>query len=305
MRLGFSIRVLGAADLPSFDPRARDDFGVAMVCLRDILHYLRRRGLAMYRMHSALAPQPSGMQTVAEQLTSARHEVALCGELARSWGVRLSFHPYSAVVLSTPNEDLALRSRRILEGQAGLLDAMGLGPEAVIVLHVGGVYDGLEASLDRFARRVERLPCSVRARLALENDDHRYSLAQVRRVHERIGIPLVLDVLHHQVHNPEGLSLQEALGYALETWPADVMPKIHYATPRAELKVLGDGRLKLPTWTEHADFVIPFAFARFAREAKRMGAFDVMLEAKARDLALLKLRDDLRRFAPDVAGWFH
>jgi UV DNA damage endonuclease len=32
--------------------------------------------------------------------------------------------------------------------------------------------------------------------------------------------------------------------------------------------------------------------------------FDVMLEAKARDLALLQLRDDLLRFAPDLAGRF-
>jgi UV DNA damage endonuclease len=239
---------------------------------------------------------------IAERFAEASHEVALCGELARSWDIRLSFHPYSDVILSSPNEELADRSRRTLEGQAALLDAMGLGPEAVIVLHVGGVYDGLEPSLGRFVRRVEALPDAIRTRLALENDDHRYSLAQVKRAHERCGIPLVLDVLHHQVHNPERMPLREALAYSIETWPLGVVPKIHYATPRSELKTLSDGRLKLPTWTEHADFVDPFVFARFMRESWHAGAFDIMLEAKARDVALFKLRDDLARYAPDVAA---
>ncbi len=32
--------------------------------------------------------------------------------------------------------------------------------------------------------------------------------------------------------------------------------------------------------------------------------FDVMLEAKAKDLALVLLRPDLLRYAPDVAGRF-
>ena len=32
--------------------------------------------------------------------------------------------------------------------------------------------------------------------------------------------------------------------------------------------------------------------------------FDVMLEAKAKDLALLRLRPDLLRYAPDVAARF-
>jgi len=304
VRLGFSTRILGASGIPSYEPRLRWDLSASMICLRDILHYLHRKQCTMYRMHSGLAPLPMAGGTIAGQLAEAKHEVALCGELARSWNVRLSLHPYSAVVLSSPNEDRALRARRRLEGQAALLDSMGLGPEAVIVLHVGGVYDGLEASLERFVRQVESLPETVRARLALENDDHRYSLAQVKRAHERCGIPLVLDVLHHQVHNPEGLPLQEALAYALSTWPPGVAPKIHYATPRSELKTLGGERLKLPTWTEHADFVNPFVFARFARESRGVGAFDVMLEAKARDVALFKLRDDLARYAPDVATWF-
>jgi len=31
-------------------------------------------------------------------------------------------------------------------------------------------------------------------------------------------------------------------------------------------------------------------------------SFDIMLEAKAADLALLRLREDLRRYAPELAA---
>jgi UV DNA damage endonuclease len=58
----------------------------------------------------------------------------------------------------------------------------------------------------------------------------------------------------------------------------------------------------MPTWTEHSDFINPFEFIAFLRMAQDLRPFDVMLEAKARDLALLKLREDLHRFAPDLAG---
>jgi UV DNA damage endonuclease len=47
----------------------------------------------------------------------------------------------------------------------------------------------------------------------------------------------------------------------------------------------------------------PFEFARFMRDVKDL-TFDVMLEGKAKDLSLLKLRPDLLRYAPDVAARF-
>ena len=39
------------------------------------------------------------------------------------------------------------------------------------------------------------------------------------------------------------------------------------------------------------------------REAKDL-AFDVMLEAKVKDMALIRLRPDMLRYAPDVAAQF-
>jgi UV DNA damage endonuclease len=58
-----------------------------------------------------------------------------------------------------------------------------------------------------------------------------------------------------------------------------------------------------PIWTGHADFTNPFEFATLMRTAEGL-EFDVMMEGKAKDLSLLKLRPDLLRFAPDVAARF-
>ena len=58
-----------------------------------------------------------------------------------------------------------------------------------------------------------------------------------------------------------------------------------------------------PQWTEHADFVNPFEFASFARLLSEAGDVYVMLEAKAKDLAVLRLRADLKRYAPDLARY--
>jgi UV DNA damage endonuclease len=309
-RLGFSIRILGARDMPSHDARAwpqAPHLSVALVYLRDILHHLAAHRIHAYRMHSRLVPPADAWR---EQVHECAAELADVGRLAREYDVRLSFHPYSVAVLNGVNEDKTAAAIEHVTAAATMLDAMALGPEAVAVLHVGGVYDDIGTARQRFVQRYEALPPFVRRRLALEADDRRFGHADVRLIHSLCGIPLVFDTLHHLVHNPTGVPTREALAYCLGTWPAGVRPKIHFSSPRTEMRPLaggstpGAGRIKLPTWTEHADFVNPFEFIAFARDVADLLPFDVMLEAKARDLALLQLRDDLLRFAPDLAGRF-
>ncbi|MHB0858584.1 MAG: UV DNA damage repair endonuclease UvsE [Anaerolineae bacterium] len=308
MRLGFSIRVYGAKDLPSHDARSPQEgrhLSVSLAYLRDILLYLRANAMHMYRMHSALAPRPTLDDPSAwrAELAENAHELAAVGQLAREAGIRLSFHPYSAVTLNALNEEQAEISRLHLHAHTALLDAMGLGPEALVVLHAGGVYDNLVDSRERFVARYHALPDEVRRRVALEHDDRRFAFADICRIHQATEVPLVFDNLHHLVHNPDGTPTYEALSYCLSTWPAEVAPKVHFSSPRTEMRPLeGSGRIKMPTWTEHSDFANPFEFIAFLRLAEGLRPFDVMLESKARDLALLKLREDLMRFAPDLAA---
>lgn len=94
--------------------------------------------------------------------------------------------------------------------------------------------------------------------------------------------------------------------------PAGVRLKLHFSTPNNGMRELKQrdrktGKLKkamvAPVWTGHADFCSPFEFAAFMRLATGL-EFDVMLESKVKDLALIRLRPDLLRYAPDVAARF-
>ena len=65
-----------------------------------------------------------------------------------------------------------------------MLDRMELGPEAVMVTHVGGAYGDVGGSRARWAETWPTLPVHVKRRLVLEHDDIRFSAADVLWVHE-------------------------------------------------------------------------------------------------------------------------
>jgi UV DNA damage endonuclease len=190
---------------------------------------------------------------------------------------------------------------------------MELGPEAVLVIHVGGSYGDNRSGIDRWCATWDNLlPEPVKRRLVLENDDIRYSAADVLAIHERTGVRLIFDVQHFWCLNPQCLPLQSTLQAFLNAWPDGVRPKIHYSSPRTEMREVKrkdrkTGKKKTvllpPVWTGHADFVQPFEFISFFRDNPDMET-DVMLEAKAKDLALLRLRKDLARYASDIARRF-
>jgi UV DNA damage endonuclease len=184
---------------------------------------------------------------------------------------------------------------------------MGLDARAVIVVHIGGVYGDAGASRERFVRTFEQLAPAVRERVAVENDDRRFSLQDVLWVHHRTGIPVVLDTLHHQCLNPSGHPLANALALALATWPAGRTPKIHVSSSRTALRHVyrsGQRYIQMPLPQQHSDFIDPFAFIDLLRGARaaNLRPFDIMLEAKAKDLAVVRLREQIARFAPDLVG---
>jgi UV DNA damage endonuclease len=315
MRLGFVVKPLARPELRSHDSRRWQNnphLSVSLAYLRDVFTYLAEAKISMYRISSELAPYAThpDMPQFHRQVEQCAAELAQVGAIARSLDLRLSFHPAQHVVLNAPGPDLVARSAADLVLQAEILDTMGLGSEAVVIMHLGGVYGDRDAARERFVRNYEALPEATRRRLALENDDVRFGVADTLWVHERTGTRLVFDVLHHRLNNPDGRPSCHALAACLATWPADVRPKVHFSSPRTEWLVDGgDGsqpaEVRQTRWNYHSDYVNPFEFIDFLRMAEGVRPFDVMLEARAKDLALRQLRDDLVHFAPDLAARFH
>jgi UV DNA damage endonuclease len=312
MRFGFVVKPLGRPDLRSHDSRRWQNephLSVSLAYVRDIFSYLTASGITMYRLSSSLAPYAthSGLPQFAGQLVECRDELAHLGEIARAACLRLSIHVGQYTSLSATEPEIIARSIAELTLQARLLDAMGLGPEAVVVTHLGGVYGDPVTARDRFIRCFHALPPHVQARLALENDDSRGSVSDALDIHRRTGIRLVFDYLHHRLLNPDRLSVRHALTECLASWPAEQEPKIHFSSPRTEWLAeepadpTAPPRLRKTRWSRHSDYVNPFEFVDFLRAAEGLRPFDVMLEARARDLALLQLRRDVTDFAPDLA----
>ena len=339
-RLGFPVKVMMRPDLKSNDTRrwqAGPHLRTSLECLDAILDHCAKHRIRMYRMSSDIAPYAThpDMPQFHGMVRESAAELRAFGAKARALDVRLSFHPSQYVVLNSPDPELVRKSAWDLLSQAEMLDAMELGPEAVMVIHVGGTYGDRDASNARWVETWATLPEPVRRRLVLEHDDIRFSADDVLWINGHTGVPLIFDHQHFLCLNPSGRDMMETVTAILRTWPEGVRPKIHFSSPRTELRELKravkpptDAAKKAaakraakpgakpakkakrfttvqiaPIWTGHADYIHPFEFIGFMRAAAGLD-FDVMLEAKVKDMALLRLRPDMLRYAPDVAAQF-
>jgi len=338
MRLGVATRLLGAP-LRSQDSRRwaqRPHLSVSLAYVRDILAWLQQRQIGMYRLSGNLAPYAThpDFPHFHQQRQECRRELAAVGDLARAASIRLTMHPAAYVRLDAADERLARRSQQELAFAAALMEDMGLGEDGVIVVHVGGgsapmgsapvgsasvssrprTDDWLPATdaLTRFVRRFDALPAHVRRRLVLENGDHNCAIGETLWVHRRTGIAIVFDLLHHRCHNPAGIPVEEALAAALATWPSHVRPKVHLSSSRTEMRLLRRSEGVYPAAPlahQHSDFVNVFDAIDLLRAAEQIThtlparPFDIMVEAKAHDLALLRLREQLAHYAPAYTGW--
>ena len=96
---------------------------------------------------------------------------------------------------------------------------------------------------------------------------------------------------------------------AYATWPEGVRPKVHLSSPRVDLETAerrpaGSRRVErvpvIPRLTPHADFIAPWDLVDLLTSSP--GPLDVVLEAKAKDLAVQHARAALERLFPDLAA---
>jgi UV DNA damage endonuclease len=167
---------------------------------------------------------------------------------------------------------------------------MGFSPSHwnKINIHVGGTYGSKPRTLERFAQTFHSLSESVRYRLAVENDDrpNSYSVTDLLPLHQATGIPITFDFHHHQFC-PGGQTQKEAFETAISTWPAGIRPVVHWS----EMPECPERQRTHPH--AHSAFVYG-PIHLYGREEE----VDVMIESKAKEVALLLYRDEI---APRLA----
>jgi UV DNA damage endonuclease len=310
-RLGFAVKVLGGGGMRTSDTRrwqSEPHLAHSIELLDPVLDALGARGLQMFRLSSATVPygtHPDLPQLdYRRQIDSCSEELEQLGAKARHHGIRLSTHPGQYTVLNSPDPEIARKAAADLEQDTLLLDALGAGPEAVVVLHVGGVYGDREAAITRFARAYEQLSDRARSRVSIEHDERAFDLADVLELHRLTGAKVIFDLHHHRCNRASSFAAPaDAMAATFATWPAGVRPKVHLSSPRTELRMVKRGRKQVavaPLLDQHADFVTPWDLAELLEAAP--GPVDVMIEAKAKDLAVEWLRTQLERVAPAIAA---
>jgi len=201
------------------------------------------------------------------------------GNKAKSVDMRLSYHPGPFNVLSSERQKVIYRAIAELDQHAYLMDLMGLDQSTFypINIHVGTTKPTNYDAAKKFCESFQLLSDSCKKRLTIENDDspNQFSVKMLYDwIHKEIGIPIVFDQ-HHFNYGPQDQTMEEALRLAISTW-GDVKPLTHMSSP----KTLEDftGRQ-----TAHADYIY--------EEIKTFGLdFDTEIEAKAKDLAVIKYR---------------
>ncbi|WNQ12120.1 UV DNA damage repair endonuclease UvsE [Paenibacillus aurantius] len=258
-----------------------------------LLRHNRAYDIHVFRFSSKLVPL-WGHELLEgwNPLDALAGEFAELGEYVRTHGMRTSFHPDHFTVLTTPREEVLKSSIADLGRHSAMLEAMGLDERAKCNIHMGGTYGNKEAASARFVQRFPQLDEKIRSRLTLENDDKTFTAAETLAVCEELGIPMVLDIHHHQVNNggepASGLwpRIRRTWERAQESISGDkspIPPKIHASSPKSDKDIRA-----------HADFVEAGALLGFLREiAKDTPRLDVMLEAKQKDASLFRLMEEL------------
>jgi UV DNA damage endonuclease len=271
--------------------------------LRDILVYLQHIQVTFYRVSAALLPV-SRLEDGMQQLAECRAELANIAALVRAQGLRLTMHLDQHIALGSSDASLVAHSLAVIEAQAALLEQLGTDAEGILVVHVGGSASD-SGTLRRFAAHYRLLSQRARSRLAVEHDTHGFGLHALLSLHQHCGVPVVFDYLHWLLRDQQRLPLELALGLALATWPAGVSAEVHLSTARSEAHVLParrgqQARVLPPRPGQHADFVATADVLRLLQASHGLAPFDIMMEAKAGDLALLRARAALQ--AAGVAG---
>ncbi|TBH21559.1 UV DNA damage repair endonuclease UvsE [Thermus thermamylovorans] len=196
--------------------------------LRDLERILRwnaQEGFRLFRIGQHLIPFASHPRFPYDWARAHGEELGRLGALAKALGQRLSLHPGQYVNPGSPSPKVVERSLAELRYSARVLSLLG-AEDGVLVLHLGGVYGDREGTLRRFVENL-RDEGEVLRYLALENDERLWPVEDVLRAAEALGVPVVVDTLHHAL-NPGRLSLGEALRLVFPTWRG--RPKVHLAS---------------------------------------------------------------------------
>ncbi|KAK0383725.1 hypothetical protein NLU13_9636 [Sarocladium strictum] len=263
---------------------------------RDIVKMIKwndKYGIKFMRLSSEMFPFASHQEHGYKLAPFASEALAEAGKVAGKLGHRLTTHPGQFTQIGSPRKEVVEAAIRDLEYHDEMLSLLKLpeqaNRDAVMILHMGGVYGDKDATLDRFRENYKRLPQGVKNRLVLENDDVAWSVHDLLPICEELNIPMVLDFHHHNIIFDESIreGTQDVLGLfdrIRHTWTRKgIRQKMHYSE-------------------QTAGAVTPRERRKHSARVKTLPPcgvdMDLMIEAKDKEQAVFELMRTFR-----LPGW--
>lgn len=245
-------------------------------CLLEILKFNVKHNVLFFRITSDIVPFASHLICQFNWQSYFKRKFNEVGDFIKTNDIRISMHPDQFTVINSPDNTVLERSVKELTYHAQVLDLAQLDTSAKIQVHVGGVYQDKEQSIERFVERFHELDEIIKRRLVIENDDRHYTLEDCVRIHAETEVPVLFDVFHHKLNN-SGETIGEALNLSTRTWKEkDGLPMVDYSSQKP-----GERNGK------HAESIDSEKFKNFL-EKTRPFDFDIMLEIKDKETSALK-----------------
>lgn len=262
--------------------------------------------LRMFRISSDVLPaythpkfQPFWQSTNTQD--SLARWFAPLGETARQNNVRLSFHPDQFVVLASDREEVVNKSIEEFEYHCDMARWMGYGKQfqdMKINVHISG-RKGPQGIRDVFGR----LSPEARNTLTLENEEYTHGLSDCLSLSDLV--PTVLDIHHNWIREGTYLDCNSDLAKkVIDSWRG-IRPTLHYSVSREDVLV-GHSGSQLPDHgaltasgyskqklRAHSDYFWNDAVNDWALTFR--DNFDIMCEAKGKNLASFKLLEHAKR----------
>ncbi|NBW09553.1 MAG: UV DNA damage repair endonuclease UvsE [Caulobacteraceae bacterium] len=247
----------------------------------DVLPEVVKSGIRLFRLSSNLLPLCDIVSHDCWDNDEVKAIFKKIGLFITMHNMRVCVHPGQFCVLSSDSDSVVEKAFIELATHGWMFDAMGLDHSTKYAINIHG---GKSDRSSRLIEQIKSLPDNVRKRLTLENDETCYSLIDLLEVHKETGVPITWDS-HHHVFNDAGLTMDEAMSAASETWPAGIRPLQHISNTDPALVggSLSDRR-------KHSDYIHYVPSAQL--QALRDDTVDVEVEAKQKNFSVMKLAKD-------------
>jgi UV DNA damage endonuclease len=261
--------------------------------LASILKWNYKNGIYLYRMSSEIFPFATHPEYYhVFDLDQFQPTLVKLGDMAKSYGQRLTFHPGQHCVLSSDNPIVVKNAIADIDFHAKVMDYMGLSSDGVIVIHGGSKKDGKDVALDRLDKNYRMMSLSAQKRLVLENCETMYAIEDLLPLSNKLQIPIVIDYHHHNINKgSKTKSLQELTSDVLQVWSAKgITPLFHMSESKPGV-TKSDSMLERRA---HSEYVT--AFPDDLLHVLMTNRIDLDIEAKHKERAVKFLQKKYKFF---------